>query len=211
MVRIRQYRIIMFKILKAVLHPISSILRLYKYIIYKITFKEVHWSDNIISIKYITPKYIKLKPYVYIGPYARIEGVDKYNTITFSPLIELKEGVSIQQGVHITCAKHIVVGKNTAIAAYVTITDIHHPYVDINTPIERQNIEISEVEIGEDCKIYNNVTILPGVHIGKHVTIGANSVVNSNIPDYCVAVGAPAKIIKKYDFEKKEWIKEQKY
>jgi len=44
-------------------------------------------------------------------------------------------------------------------------------------------------------------------HIGHNCVIGANSVVTSDIPDYCVAVGIPAKVIKKYDFKKKSWIK----
>ncbi|UKA22769.1 hypothetical protein IHC92_04280 [Photobacterium damselae subsp. damselae] len=47
----------------------------------------------------------------------------------------------------------------------------------------------------------------PGVSIGKYCIIGARSVVTKDIPDYCVAAGNPAKIIKKYDFELKEWIK----
>ena len=47
----------------------------------------------------------------------------------------------------------------------------------------------------------------PGVTIGKNSVIGANSVVTKDIPDYCVAVGAPAKVIKKYDFESGKWLK----
>ena len=79
--------------------------------------------------------------------------------------------------------------------------------IDINIPIERQNLVVKDVYIGEDCKIYNGVVILQGVHIGKHCVLGANSVVTKDIPDYCVAVGSPAKIIKRYDFESKLWRK----
>lgn len=87
----------------------------------------------------------------------------------------------------------------------MTITDIHHPYDDISQPIEAQPIKTSPVEIGEDCKIYNGVVILPGCKIGKHVTIGANSVVTHDIPDYSVAVGAPAVVVKKYNFVSSKW------
>ena len=45
------------------------------------------------------------------------------------------------------------------------------------------------------------------VKIGKHCVIGANSVVTKNIPDYSVAIGSPAKVIKKYNFESKKWVK----
>lgn len=57
------------------------------------------------------------------------------------------------------------------------------------------------VQIGKNVVIVGNVTI------GKHCIIGANSVVNSNIPDYCVAVGNSAKVVKKYNFDKEEWEK----
>ncbi len=174
---------------------------------HKVSFRKCHKSDIIKNPIILTPQHIELGENVYIGFHARIEGVENYNDRKFTPLIIIEDGVSIQQNLHMTCANKIVIGANTAIAANVTITDIHHSYTDINTPIEKQDIIVKEVVIGEDCKIYNNVVILPGVHIGKHVTVGANSIVTSDLPDYSVAVGMPAKIIKKYDFENKDWIK----
>ena len=56
------------------------------------------------------------------------------------------------------------------------------------------------VEIGDGTWIGENVCII-GASIGKQCVIGANSVVLKDIPDYCVAVGLPAKVIKKYNFE----------
>lgn len=62
----------------------------------------------------------------------------------------------------------------------------------------RDYIEFArEVTIGDDCWIGGNVIILPGVTIGKGCTIGAGSVVTKNIPDYSVAIGSPAKVVKK--------------
>lgn len=144
---------------------------------------------------------------VHIRNNGRVEGVSKYNNKCFSPLIVLEDGVHIEQNCHITCAASIVIGKNTAIASNVTITDIHHPYDDVNIPIEGQDIVIYEVSIGSDCKIYNNAVILPGEHIGKHVTVGANSVVTHDILDFCVVAGAPAKILRKYNHSTRLWEK----
>ncbi len=48
---------------------------------------------------------------------------------------------------------------------------------------------------------------MPNVTIGKHCIIGALSVVNKDIPPYSVAVGSPARVVKRFDFEKKEWVK----
>ncbi|GAB1444321.1 hypothetical protein MASR2M39_31730 [Ignavibacteriales bacterium] len=122
----------------------------------------------------------------------------------FSEII-FNDYVSIQQNLHLTCAKKIEIGEWTAIAANVTITDIHHPYEDISLPIERQNIMVREVKIGKNCKIYNNAVILPGTSIGNHCTIGANSVVSGVYPDYCVIAGIPARIIKRFNPNLNKW------
>lgn len=49
--------------------------------------------------------------------------------------------------------------------------------------------------------------IMPGVTIGKRSVIGAGAVVTKSVPQYCVAVGNPAKIIKKFDFEQGKWVR----
>ncbi|HYH04563.1 MAG TPA: acyltransferase [Bacillota bacterium] len=139
---------------------------------------------------------------------ARIEGVKRYNEQEFEPKIVLEDRVSVQQNLHLTCANHILIRKNAAIAANVTITDIHHSYLDTTTPIEWQNIEVREVEIGEGSKIYNNAVILPGVCLGKNSVVAANSVVKSGVyPDYCVLAGNPARIIKQYNADTNRWEK----
>lgn len=63
------------------------------------------------------------------------------------------------------------------------------------------------VKIGSQSFIGMGARIFPGVTIGKHCVIGANAVVTHDIPDYCVAAGMPARVIKRYDFEKGEWVK----
>lgn len=158
----------------------------------------------------ITPKYISISDNVFIQPNSRIEGITSYEGVNFFPHIQISENCTIQQNLHLTCAENIFIGKNTAIAANVTITDINHQYENIDLPIEKQALIVAPVSIGEDCKIYNNVVILPGTKIGKHCVVGANSVVYGNFIDYCIVVGAPAKIIKRYCFEKNKWLKTDK-
>lgn len=184
--------------------------RVWLYLIRKHQFLEYHYSDVIKSPIRITPSFIAMGENVHIFYHARIEGIGSYMGKAYKPSITLKQGVSIQQNIHLTCANSVVIGENTAIAANVTITDIHHPYTDIDTPIEQQELEVKSVEIGPDCKIYNNAVILPGTKLGKHVTVGANSVVNGFFPDYCVIVGAPAYIIKRYDNATGVWRKTDK-
>lgn len=62
----------------------------------------------------------------------------------------------------------------------------------------RDNIEYGKpVVIGDDCWVGGNVVILPGVTIGRGVTVGAMSVVTKDVPDFCVVMGQPARVVKK--------------
>ena len=82
-----------------------------------------------------------------------------------------------------------------------------HGYEDVNTPINLQPIvQKNTVVIGRGSWIGENVCII-GCSIGKQCVIGANAVVTKNIPDYCVAAGNPAKIIKRYCFDTNSWKK----
>lgn len=81
------------------------------------------------------------------------------------------------------------------------ITDCDHEYRDINVPVIDQGIvqRGQMVSIGEGSYIGINAVIVGNVKIGKHCVIGANSVVTKDVPDYCVAVGSPAKVIKRVE------------
>lgn len=117
------------------------------------------------------------------------------------------DGTSIGNFNHIYATKSIVIGKNVLTADRVYISDNLHSYEDITLPIIKQPIkQIQTVVISDGTWIGENVCII-GAKIGKNCVIGANSVVTKNIPDYCIAVGSPAKIIKRYCFEKQTWKK----
>jgi acetyltransferase-like isoleucine patch superfamily enzyme len=94
-----------------------------------------------------------------------------------------------------------------AITEYVGIFDIWHSFENIQVPVVDQPLKTSPVKIGDHSLIGMGAVIQPGVTIGKHCVIGANSVVIHNIPDYSVAVGAPARVIKQFDPVTSQWIK----
>ena len=81
------------------------------------------------------------------------------------------------------------------------ITDCDHEYRDVNIPVIDQGIvqRGQRVSIGDGSYIGINAVIVGNVKIGKHCVIGANSVVTKDVPDYCVAVGSPAKVIKRIE------------
>ena len=73
--------------------------------------------------------------------------------------------------------------------------------------IRDRGITTSPIHIGEHTIIGANVIVLPGVNIGKHCFIGAGCVVTKDIPDYCVTVGNPARIIKRFNPQTQMWEK----
>jgi acetyltransferase-like isoleucine patch superfamily enzyme len=174
--------------------------------IYKKAFKSCGKKFRLQNPVYLSPRNIDVGDHVMIWKNARIEAVLKYNKKLFNPLIIISNEVTIQQNVHITCANKIYIGEGTALAANVSITDINHPYLDIQIAPEKQDIEVDEVYIGSNCKIYNNVVILPGTKLGNHCIVGANSVVKKGIyPDHSVIVGSPSRIVKQYNFQANKW------
>jgi len=100
----------------------------------------------------------------------------------------------------------IVIGNDVWTGHHVYITDQNHGYEDVTRPISQQSQPERPVVIGDGSWLGHGAVVLPGVTIGKHVVIGANSVVTKDIPDFSVAVGSPAKVIRRYD-ETHGWVK----
>ncbi len=194
-------------------------------IMLKIITRLLHLPFRVLKYIYYKSKLGFLGNHSYIDSPLRIDGGNniyigngvciKYKTwLASKPLTGEKEsklvfedGCSIGHFNHIFATKSIILHKNVLTADKVFISDNLHGYEDIAKPIRLQNIvQNNTVEIGEGSWLGENVCVL-GAHIGRHCIIGANSVVTKDIPDYSVAVGSPAKIIKCYDFTKKEWVR----
>ena len=140
-------------------------------------------------------------------PLARLEAVRIYGGHEYNGKLIIEDNVNIGQGAHIIASSELVIEKNATLSSYVFISDCHHCYEDIEMNIMNQPLDVRPVHIGEGCLIGRGVAILAGASVGKHSVIGANSVVTGKIPDYSVACGIPAKVIKKYDFIQKKWVK----
>lgn len=119
----------------------------------------------------------------------------------------IEDGCRIGNFNHIYSTRSIILHKNVLTADKVYISDNLHGYEDVHMAITNQPVkQIATVEIGEGAWIGENVCII-GASIGKHCVIGANSVVTHDIPDFSVAVGVPARVIKRYDHKHKKWMK----
>lgn len=157
---------------------------------------------------------IRGKKNIYIGdktfirPGARIECITNYAGDKYYPKIKIGNHVNIEQNLHMTCAQSIVIEDDVSILPNVLITDINHSYQLIHVHLREQALEVNPVFIGRYSTIGSGAKILPGVHIGINVIVGANAVVTKDIPDYSIVAGVPARIIRRYDKGKKKWILE---
>lgn len=142
---------------------------------------------------------------VLIRPGFRLEVVEGRAGARINPRVVIGDRCNIEQNFHLACAAEIVIGNNVSITENVGIFDIWHPYEDISMPIKDQALRTAPVKIGEGSFIGMGAVIQPGVNIGRNCLIAANSVVTKDIPDYSIAAGAPARIIKRYDGVAKEW------
>jgi lipopolysaccharide O-acetyltransferase len=99
-------------------------------------------------------------------------------------------------------------GRGVLVASQVYITDHDHDFGDLESPpIENGRLVVVPTHIGDYVWLGEGVMVLKGVTIGAHSVVGAGSIVIKDIPPFCVAVGNPAKVIRFYCHEKKQWIK----
>lgn len=118
----------------------------------------------------------------------------------------VKENCGIGYNFTALVGADIVIGNDVAIASNVFIASGSHGInPEIEIPYGEQKYVCQTVEIKNGAWIGENCNILPGVVIGEKAVIGAGSCVTKIIPDYSIAVGNPAKVIKKYNFETHRW------
>ena len=126
--------------------------------------------------------------------------IETYTVDGHKPQLEIGNNVSLGEYSHITCANNITIGNGVLTGRFVLITDNSHGNNSNETaniaPLAREIHSNGPVCIGENVWIGDKVTILPNVTIGKGCIIAANAVVTKDIPEYSVAAGIPAKVIK---------------
>lgn len=101
----------------------------------------------------------------------------------------------------------VTIGNHVNLAQHITVTGLNHNYENAEKRIDEQGVSTQLVIVEDDVWIGANAVILAGVTIGKHSVVAAGSVVSRSIPPYSICAGCPAKVIKSYDFETKEWKK----
>lgn len=153
-------------------------------------------------------RYIHIGEGTMIGPHVSLSaGMVPGQQCLTDPVVRIGDRCLIGKGSGIVGHLAIDIGNDVWTGHHVYITDQNHGYEDITRPIAQQTMPEQPVVIGDGSWIGHGAVVLPGARIGRHVTVGANSVVVGELPDRCVAVGVPARVIRRY-VDGQGWVRE---
>ena len=189
-----------------------SILQIFYLIFYKIKGWFIFKNARLIRFPFRVrgKQYIKIGKGFTTGFNCRIDALN-INNLKEKYLLEIGENVEINDDVHIGATEKIIIGDNVLIASKVYISDHNHGSYkgeEQDSPMsipKKRKIYSSPIKIEKNVWIGEFVSILQGVTLGEGAIIGTMSVVTKDIPPYTIAVGSPAKPIKKYNFKTKKW------
>jgi acetyltransferase-like isoleucine patch superfamily enzyme len=144
-----------------------------------------------------------------IREFARLEVIDRPE-LGWSANLRIGNRVNIEQGVHIVCQGNLTIEDEVSITPFCVIVDTYHPHdpPDVAPKIGARLPKVpTSVVIGKGTFIGAHSVVLPNVRVGRGCVIGAGSVVSQDIPDYCVAVGSPARVVSMFDPKERTWSK----
>jgi acetyltransferase-like isoleucine patch superfamily enzyme len=152
--------------------------------------------------------YIRIGRDVIVGPYCTLSaGVMPGHVPDNDPVVTIGDAVLIGRGSGIVGHRSVTIGDGVFTGHNVYVTDANHGYEDVHETIGRQFAAPRPVVVGAGSWLGHGSIVLPGAHVGEHVAVGAGSVVTGELPDYSVAVGNPARVIRRYDTERGEWVR----
>lgn len=124
-----------------------------------------------------------------------------------SPRLSIGDRCTLGRNNHIYSTGDIFLEEGVLTAGNVYISDNQHQYTNTKMFIMDQPVQqLRHVRIGAGSWLGQNVSVI-GASVGKGCVIGAGSVVLDDVPDYCVAVGTPARVIRRFDEESGSWIR----
>jgi len=164
-------------------------------------------KGNIVDagVNIIHPEYVSIGNKVIIHKDTVIHVAAK-EKIKGKAIVKIGDRVHLSFRTWIAARVGITIEDDVGFAPNVTLQDYIHGYEDINIPIKSQPLTgEAPIHIGKGCILGANVIVLPGVTIGEHCMIGGNAVVTKDIPPYSLAVGNPARVVRRYDEDLGMW------
>jgi acetyltransferase-like isoleucine patch superfamily enzyme len=140
-------------------------------------------------------RFEKYRSDVTVGDDSRF-GKGCYLLATRSGFVRIGRNVGMNDFCYITSNYGVTIEDDVRIAEFVSIRDYDHEFKWADRPIHQQGFRGAPIRIGEGSWIGRGVMVTSGVTIGKGCVVGANAVVTKDLPDWSVAVGVPAKVIR---------------
>jgi acetyltransferase-like isoleucine patch superfamily enzyme len=159
----------------------------------------------------IAHPHVVLRGMVFLGSGARLHCRPGYGRLEVGEFVHIGDGNAIRchegslrigdrvvMGTDntINCYLDVEIGAATLIADWVYVVDFDHRTAELDRPIRDQGIVKSPIRIGPGSWVGAKVTVLRGAQVGRGCVLGANAVVRGVVPDYSVAVGAPARVVR---------------
>ncbi len=145
----------------------------------------------------VNERYIRIGSGTVIGPHVTLSaGMVPGQSCVTDPVVRIGDRCLIGRGSGIVGHLSIEIEDDVWTGHHVYVTDQNHGYSDLERPISVQTMPERPVRIGAGSWLGHGTVVLPGATIGRHVVIGANSVVRGDIPDFCVAAGNPAVVVR---------------
>jgi acetyltransferase-like isoleucine patch superfamily enzyme len=158
------------------------------------------WGRNSVAIpplRIVGEQLISISSGVYIGAGCWLNANPL--GIATGPILVIGDGCSFAGSDVISAVSLVQLGKEVLLARNVYIADHDHSFSDTTKAVMHQGIDsVGQVIIDDGAWLGENVVVTSGVRIGRGAVVGANSVVTKDVPDYSLAVGAPAKVIKSW-------------
>lgn len=135
------------------------------------------------------PENTEIGDNVYIGHYTILKGY--YNN-----RMTIGDGTWIGQQCFLHSAGGLTIGRNVGIGPGARFITSYHDLDELDRPILHSTVHFAPVVIKDGCDIGVGATILPGVCVGMGAQVGAGAVVTTDVADYAVVAGVPARVVR---------------
>lgn len=157
--------------------------------------------------KLMNPEFLSIGDDTDIHANAYITPLKEYAEIKYNPEIKIGSRVYIGRYAYFVAINSIVIEDGCVLSEYVYITDNAHGLDPDKGPIMKQPLESKgPVHIGCNCFLGFRASVMPGVTLGDHCVVGANSVVTHSFPSYSMVAGSPARLVKVFSGKLKTWL-----
>ena len=110
--------------------------------------------------------------------------------------IVIEDNANIGFNCEIFSASRVRLGRNALVAAYTYLVGGDHLHDRVDIPVFQQGRTSSGIDVGDNVWLGAHVVVADGSRIGRDTIIGAGAVVIGEIPEFQIAAGAPAKVIR---------------